>query len=61
MMPEVALFCLFAGWALAAALGVVLMRNPVHSALCLVTVLISIAVLFVIQDAQLLAAVQVMA
>ena len=35
------------------------MRNPVHSALCLVSVLISIAVLFVIQDAQLLAAVQV--
>ena len=58
-MPEVVLFFLFAGIALAGALGVVLMRNPVHSALCLVTVLISIAVLFVIQDAQLLAAVQV--
>ena len=58
-MPEAILFAIFATLALAAALGVVLMRNPVHSALCLVTVLISIAVLFVIQDAQLLAAVQV--
>src|SRR5215475_3008492 len=48
-----------AGLALIAALGVVLARNPVHSALLLVVVLVSIAVLFVIQDAQLLAAVQV--
>ena len=58
-MMEVVLFFIFAGIALVAALGVVLARNPVHSALCLVTVLISIAVLFIIQDAQLLAAVQV--
>ncbi len=59
MLPEVVLFYLFGGLALAGALGVVLMRNPVHSALSLVGVLISIAVLFIIQDAQLLAAVQV--
>ena len=58
-MPEVVLFFVFGALALAGALGVVLMRNPVHSALSLVSVLISIAVLFVIQDAQLLAAVQV--
>ncbi len=56
---EAVLFFIFAGLALAGALGVVLMANPVHSALCLVGVLISIAVLFLIQDAQLLAAVQV--
>jgi NADH-quinone oxidoreductase subunit J len=56
---EAVLFFIFAGLALAAALGVVLMRNPVHSALSLVTVLISIAVLFVLQNAQLVAAVQV--
>ena len=58
-MPEAVLFFVFGALALAGALGVVLMRNPVHSALSLVSVLISIAVLFVIQDAQLLAAVQV--
>lgn len=58
-MPELVLFIVFAGLALTGALGVVLARNPVHSALCLVGVLLSIAVLFLIQDAQLLAAVQV--
>ena len=58
-MPEAVLFFVFGALALAGALGVVLMRNPVHSALSLVSVLISIAVLFIIQDAQLLAAVQV--
>ncbi len=58
-MPEAVLFFVFAGIALVGALAVVLMRNPVHSALSLVTVLIAIAVLFVIQNAQLLAAVQV--
>ena len=58
-MPELILFFLFAGIALVAALGVVLAPNPVHSALSLVTVLVAVAVLFLIQDAQLLAAVQV--
>ena len=56
---ELFLFLLFAGIALIGALGVVLSPNPVHSALSLVTVLIAIAALFVVQDAQLLAAVQV--
>jgi len=56
---EAFLFFLFAGIALAGAAGVVLVPNPVHAALSLVTVLIAIAALFVIQDAQLLAAVQV--
>ena len=37
----------------------VLSRNPVHSALCLVATLFGIAVLFVAQDANFLAAVQV--
>ena len=53
------LFVVASALALTGALGVVLARNPVHSALLLVTVLIAIAVLFVVQDAQLLAAVQV--
>jgi NADH-quinone oxidoreductase subunit J len=56
---ELFLFFLFAGIALVGALGVVLAANPVHAALSLVTVLIAIAALFVVQDAQLLAAVQV--
>jgi NADH-quinone oxidoreductase subunit J len=55
----VILFFLFAGAALAGALGVVLSRNPVHAALFLVLTLVSVAVLFLLQDAQLLAAVQI--
>jgi len=53
------LFFLFGALALTGALGVVLSRNPIHSALWLVATLISVAVLFLIQDAELLAAVQV--
>jgi NADH-quinone oxidoreductase subunit J len=41
------------------ALGVVLARNPVHSALMLVLTLFGVAVLFVAQQAHFLAAVQV--
>jgi NADH-quinone oxidoreductase subunit J len=44
---------------LAGAVGVVIARNPVHSALMLVMTLFGVAVLFVAQDAQFLAAVQV--
>jgi NADH-quinone oxidoreductase subunit J len=55
----VVLFFAFAALALAGAFGVVLSHNPVHSALWLVLTLISVAVLFLLQDAQLLAAVQV--
>jgi NADH-quinone oxidoreductase subunit J len=52
-------FFVFAALALAGALGVVLARNPVHSALFLVVTLVSVAVFFVQQQAHLLAAVQV--
>jgi NADH-quinone oxidoreductase subunit J len=58
-MAEVVIFFLMAALALGAALGVVLARNPVHAALMLVTVLVAIAVLFLLQDAQLVAAVQI--
>ena len=54
-----ALFFVFAVAALAGALGVVLSRNPVHSALWLVLTLLSVAVFFLLEDAQLVAAVQV--
>ena len=44
---------------LCGALGVVLSKNPVHSALSLVATLFGVAVLFVAQEAHFLAAVQV--
>jgi NADH-quinone oxidoreductase subunit J len=53
------LFFVAAATALAGAFGVVLARNPVHSALFLVMTLISVAVLFLLRDAELIAAVQV--
>jgi NADH-quinone oxidoreductase subunit J len=54
-----ALFFVFAAATLAGALGVVLSRNPVHSALFLVMTLVAVAGFFLIEDAQLVAAVQV--
>jgi NADH-quinone oxidoreductase subunit J len=58
-MVEYVIFFLAAAVALGAGLGVVLAHNPVHAALLLVTVLVAIAVMFLLQDAQLVAAVQV--
>jgi NADH-quinone oxidoreductase subunit J len=56
---ETAVFLVCAVICLAGAAGVVISRNPVHSALSLVATLFGIAVLFLNLDAQLLAAVQV--
>ena len=56
---EAAIFVVCAAIVLGGAFGVVLSRNPVHSALSLVATLFGIAVLFLEPDAQLLAAVQV--
>src|SRR6478609_5894974 len=53
------IFFVFGALTLAGAFGVILARNPVHSALSLVVTLVSVAVLFIQQDAHLLAAVQV--
>ena len=53
------LFFVFAGVLVCAALGVILARNPVHCALMLVMTLFGVAVLFVEQQANFLAAVQV--
>ena len=59
LMAEFVIFFIMAAVALGAAISMVLARNPVHAALLLVTVLIAIAVMFLLQDAQLLAAVQI--
>ncbi len=58
-LPDLITF-LIAGCAVVlGALGVVFMRNPVHSALSMIMTLFAIAILFIEQDAQFLAAVQV--
>lgn len=56
---EAVVFVICAALALFGAGGVVLARNPVHSALFLVMTLFAIAVLFLNLDAQFLAAVQI--
>jgi len=56
---ESAVFTIGAAICLAGAAGVVLSRNPVHAALSLVGTLFGVAVLFIAQDAEFLAAVQV--
>jgi NADH-quinone oxidoreductase subunit J len=56
---EVAVFIVCSLICLGGAFGVIWSRNPVHSALSLVATLFGVAVLFLNQNAQLLAAVQV--
>ena len=57
---EAAVFLVSAAVVLIGAVGVIVSRNPVHAALSLVGTLFGVAVLFVAQEAHLLAAVQVM-
>src|SRR5687768_13651611 len=56
---ELVVFLIAGGACIAGALGVVLNSNPVHAALSLVGTLFGIAVLFIAQEANFLAAVQV--
>lgn len=56
---EAVLFFVFAAVALTGAFGVVLGRNPVHCALFLLLTLGSMAVFFLMQDADLVAIIQI--
>jgi NADH-quinone oxidoreductase subunit J len=58
-IPNAAVFVVASAVMLTGGVGVVIARHPVHSALMLVQTLFGVAVLFVSQDAQFLAAVQV--
>ena len=57
---DLIVFYLFAGIAVLAALGVIALRNPVHSALSLAVVFISLAALYIMLNAPFIAAAQVM-
>jgi len=59
MRVEMLTFLLAGAICLGGALGVVLLRNPVHNALSLVATLFGVAVLFIAQGAYFLAAIQV--
>lgn len=57
---EPIIFYVFAACAVAGALGLIVLRNPVHCALSLGAVFISLAVLYVLLSAPFIAAAQVM-
>ncbi len=57
--PDLLVFAAAAAVILIGALGVVTSRNPVHAALSLVMTLFGVAVLFIEQEADFLAAVQI--
>jgi NADH-quinone oxidoreductase subunit J len=58
-IPDIVTFAVSAAFVVVGAIGVVTSRNPVHAALSLVLTLFGVAVLFVEQHADFLAAVQV--
>jgi NADH-quinone oxidoreductase subunit J len=53
------LFYVFAALAVVSALGVVTLRNPMYGAICLLTTFLSIAVLFLLLQAEFVAMVQI--
>jgi NADH-quinone oxidoreductase subunit J len=58
-IPDTATFVVSAAVILAGAVGVIVSRNPVHAALSLIMTLFGVAVLFIEQQADFLAAVQI--
>jgi NADH-quinone oxidoreductase subunit J len=57
--PNVLVFVTSAVLILVGAIGVISVKNPVHAALCLIMTLIGVAVAFIAQSADFLAAVQI--
>lgn len=56
---ELTLFLLFALIAVVAGAGVILLRNPVHSALALIVNMLTLAAFYIMLNAQFLAGIQV--
>ncbi|HEX9764828.1 MAG TPA: NADH-quinone oxidoreductase subunit J, partial [Candidatus Acidoferrales bacterium] len=59
MSADVILFFLFGGLAVLGALSLVLQRHPIHSALSLILVMVSLAVLYLLLGAEFIAAIQI--
>ena len=59
MTLETALFYVFGGLAVLGALNLILQRHPIHSALSLILVMASLAVLYLLLGAEFIAAVQI--
>ena len=59
MSAELILFLLFAAAAVGGAVSLILQRHPIHSALSLIVVMVSLAALYLLMGAEFVAAVQV--
>ena len=57
--PQIAVFLVLAAFTVAGALSLILQRHPIHSALSLIVVMVSLAGLYLLQGAEFVAAVQV--
>src|SRR5438309_564726 len=59
MTPPMLIFLVLAAIAVAGAVNVILQRHPIHSAISLIAVMISLAGLFLLLESEFIAAVQV--
>jgi len=59
MTPQLAIFLVLAAIAVAGAVNVILQRHPIHSAISLIAVMISLAGLFLLLESEFIAAVQI--
>jgi len=59
MTPQLAIFLILAAIAIAGAVSVILQREPIHSAISLITVMIALAGLFLLLESEFIAAVQI--
>jgi NADH-quinone oxidoreductase subunit J len=57
--PQIAVFLVLAAFTVAGAVSLILQRHPIHSALSLIVVMVSLAGLYLLQGAEFVAAVQV--
>jgi NADH-quinone oxidoreductase subunit J len=57
--PQLAIFLILAAVAVAGAVSLILQRHPIHSALSLVVVMVSLALMYLLQGAEFIAAVQI--
>lgn len=59
MTPQIAVFLVLAAVAIAGALSLILQREPIHSALSLIAVMVALAGLYLLLGAEFIAAVQI--
>ena len=59
MTPQIAIFLVLAAVTVAGAVSLILQREPIHSALSLIVIMVALAALYLLQGAEFIAAVQI--